>query len=85
MGLYDKVTIWLEEDEEEETWQVVTTVRQNVSHGLISKESPMGSALMGKKVGERFYVQVNKDFGYYAVVRAIEKGHDDGTAELNRF
>ena len=85
VGLYDKVTIWLEEDEEEETWQVVTTVRQDVSHGLISKERPMGSALMGKKVGERFYVQVNKDFGYYAVVRAIEKGHDDGTAELNRF
>jgi len=85
VGLYDKVTIWLEEDEEEETWQVVTTVRQDVSHGLISKESPMGSALMGKKVGERFYVQVNKDFGYYAVVRAIEKGQDDGTAELNRF
>ena len=85
VGLYDKVTIWLEDDEEEETWQVVTTVRQDVSHGLISKESPMGSALMGKKVGERFYVQVNKDFGYYAVVRAIEKGQDDGTAELNRF
>ena len=85
VGLYDKVTIWLEEDEEEETWQVVTTVRQDVSHGLISKESPMGSALMGKKVGDRFYVQVNKDFGYYAVVRAIEKGQDDGTAELNRF
>ena len=85
VGLYDRVTIWLEDEEEEETWQVVTTVRQDVSHGLISKESPMGSALMGKKVGERFYVQVNKDFGYYAVVRAIEKGQDDGTAELNRF
>ena len=84
VGLYDKVTIWLEEDEEE-TWQVVTTVRQDVSRGLISKESPMGSALMGKKVGDRFYVQVNKDFGYYAVVRAIEKGQDDGSAELNRF
>ena len=85
VGLYDRVTIWLEDEEEEETWQVVTTVRQDVLHGLISKESPMGSALMGKKVGERFYVQVNKDFGYYAVVRAIEKGQDDGTAELNRF
>ena len=85
VGLYDRVTIWLEDEEEEETWQVVTTVRQDVLHGRISKESPMGSALLGKKVGERFYVQVNKDFGYYAVVRAIEKGHDDGTAELNRF
>ena len=85
VGLYDKVTIWLEEDEEEETWQVVTTVRQDVSHGLISKESPMGSALMGRKIGDRFMVQVNKNFGYWAQVRAIEKGQDDGSAELNRF
>jgi len=85
VGLYDKVTIWLEDDEEEETWRVVTTVRQDVLHGLISKESPMGAALMGKKVGDRFYVQVNKDFGYYAVVRAIEKGSDDGSAALNRY
>ena len=85
VGLYDKVTIWLEEDGEEETWQVVTTVRQDVSHGLISKESPMGSALMGRKAGERFYVQVNKNFGYWAQVRSIVKGRDDGSAELNRY
>ena len=71
VGLYDKVTIYLEEDGEEESWQVVTTVRQDVLNGLISKESPMGAALLGKKVGERFYVQVNQDYGYYAVVRAI--------------
>lgn len=85
VGLYDKVTIWLEEDDEEETWQVVTTVRQDVSRGLISKESPMGSALMGKRVGDRFRVQVSKEFGYWAVVRSIEKGRDDGSAALNRF
>jgi len=85
VGLYDKVTVWLEEDEEEETWQIVTTVRQDVLRGLISKESPMGSMLLGKRVGDRFYVQVNKDYGYYAQVRAIEKGEDDGSAELNRY
>ena len=85
VGLYDKVTIYLEEDGEEESWQVVTTVRQDVLNGLISKESPMGAALLGKKVGERFYVQVNQDYGYYAVVRAIQKGADDGSAQLNRY
>ena len=85
VGLYDKVTIYLEEDDEEETWQVVTTVRQDVLHGLISKESPMGSALLGKKVGERFFVQVNKEYGYWAIVRRIEKGTDDGSAALNRY
>ena len=85
VGLYDKVTVYLEDDGEEETWQVVTTVRQDVLHGLISKESPMGAALLGRKVGERFHVQVNKDYGYDAVVRAIEKGQDDGSAALNHF
>lgn len=85
VGLYDKVTIYLEEDDEEETWQVVTTVRQDVLHGLISKESPMGSALLGRKMGERFHVQVNKEYGYDAVVRSIEKGTDDGSAALNSY
>ena len=83
--LYYLGTVNLEEDDEEENWQIVTTVRQDVLHGLISKEAPMGSALLGKKVGDRFYVQVNKDYGYYAQVRAIEKGEDDGSAALNRF
>ena len=85
VGLYDKVTIYLEEDDEEETWQIVTTVRQDVLQGRISKESPAGGALMGKKVGDRVYIQVNKDFGYYVTVRNIEKGKDDGSAKLNQF
>jgi transcription elongation factor GreA len=85
VGLYDRVTIYLEDDDEEETWQIVTTVRQDVLHGLISKESPMGAALLGKRVGDRFHVQASPDYGYDAVVRAIEKGSDDGSVELNRF
>lgn len=85
VGLYDRVTVYLEDDGEEETWQVVTTVRQDVLHGLISKESPMGAALLGRRAGERFFVQVNKDYGYWAQVRAIRKGEDDGSAPLNRF
>lgn len=85
IGLYDKVTIWLEEDEAEEVWQIVTTVRQDPLQGRISKESPAGRALLGKKVGDKVFVQVNKDFGYEVVVRSIEKGDDDGSAELNQF
>ena len=85
VGLYDKVTVYLEDDGEEETWQVVTTVRQDVLNGRISKESPMGSALLGRKVGERFHVQVDPEYGYYAVVRSIEKGRDDGSAALSSY
>ena len=85
IGLYDKVTVWLEEDEAEELWQIVTTVRQDPLNGLISKESPAGRALLGKKVGDTVHIQVDKDFGYDVVVRAIEKGVDDGSVELNAF
>lgn len=85
VGLYDKVTVYLEEDDETEVYQIVTTVRQDVLNGLISKESPMGRSLMGKRVGDRFYVEVNPKYGYYAVVKAIEKGEDDGSAPLNRY
>jgi len=85
VGLYDKVTVFLEEDEEEETWQIVTTVRQDPLRGLISKESPVGRALLGKKAGDRVHVQVNKDYGYDLVVRAIQKQQDDGSAQLNQF
>lgn len=85
VGLYDKVTVYLEDDGETEQWQVVTTMRQDALHGRMSLESPMGKALLGKKVGERFFVQVNDKYGYYAVVKAIEKGQDDGSAPLNQF
>lgn len=85
VGLYDRITIYLEEDDEEETWQIVTTVRQDVLQGRISKESPVGGALMGKHEGDRVYIQVNKDFGYWVTVRRIEKGQDDGSAQLNKF
>ena len=61
------------------------TTKTDVLHGLISREAPMGKMLLGKKVGDRFYVQVNDNYGYWAVVRAIEKGSDDGSAELNSF
>lgn len=85
VGLYDKVTVYLEEDDAEETYQIVTTVRQNALLGRISKESPVGRALLGRRVGERFHVQVNESYGWDGVVRAIEKGQDDGSAPLNSF
>lgn len=85
VGLYDKVTVYLEDDEETEVYQVVTTVRQDALHGLISKEAPMGKALLKKRVGDRFRIQVNEKYGYYAQVKAIEKATDDGSVPLNRY
>ena len=85
VGLYDRVTVYLEDEGDEETYQVVTTMRQDALHGLISKESPLGKALLGRRVGERFHIQVNDRYGYDAVVRAIQKGQDDGSVPFSSF
>ena len=85
VGLYDKVTVFLEDEGDTETYQIVTTMRQDALHGLISKESPMGKALLGRKVGETFRIHVNDSYGYDAKVLAIEKGEDDGSAPLTGF
>jgi len=85
VGLYDKVTVLLEDEGETETYQIVTTLRQDALHGVISKESPMGRALMGRRVGERATVVLDSGAGYDVVIQAIEKGEDDGSLPLNRF
>ena len=85
VGLYDKVTVYLEDEEDTETYQVVTTMRQDALHGLISKESPVGKALLGRKVGEIVHIQVNEKYGYDAKILSIEKGEDDGSVPLRGF
>ena len=85
VGLFDRVVLYLEEDGEEMTVRFVTTHRQNALEGLISKESPLGEAVIGHKAGERVYVRVNDDYGYYAEIRSIEKGQDDDSLEISAY
>ncbi|MBR3504620.1 MAG: transcription elongation factor GreA [Clostridia bacterium] len=85
VGLYDRVEILSEGDDETEWIQLVTTLRQNVLQGLISRESPLGKALMGKKAGERVTVRVDDGSTYEVEIRTIEKGRDDGSVPINRF
>ena len=83
--LFDKVEIYYEEDGETETIQLMTTLRQDALSGIISKESPMGKALMGHKVGDRVQVEVNPTLKYFVEIRAIEKGQDDESLEISAY
>ena len=85
MGLFDKVEIYMPEDDETEIIQVVTTVRCDPRKGLISKESPFGKQVLGRRVGDRFTVQVSESYSYEAEIRAITKTEDDGSAPLMGF
>ena len=85
VGLFDKVEIYMPEDDETEIIQVVTTVRCDPRKGLISKESPFGKQVLGKKVGDSFTVTVNESYSYTAVIRSITKQKDDGSAPLLEY
>ena len=85
VGLYNTVDVYFEDDDETETYKVVTTVRGNSLKGLISSESPLGQALLGHKVGDRIHVQVNEKSGYDVVIKRIEKTVDDGSDALRSF
>ena len=73
------------EDGRTEHIQVVTTVRCDPLNGLISKESPLGIEVLGKKVGDEFTVTVSPAFSYKAVVKSIEKSEDDGSAPILQY
>ena len=85
VGLFDKVEIYIPEDDETQIIQIVTTVRTDPRLGLISKESPFGKSVLGKKVGDTITVQVSENYSYDAEIRSITKCDDDGSAPLLRY
>ncbi len=84
-GLYDHVTIRAEDDGSERVITLVTTLRQNAPEGLISKESPVGKAVLGRSAGERVFVRLGEDEGYWLDILKIEKGSDDGSIPIRGY
>lgn len=83
--LYDRVTLYLPEDDETLVIQVVTTVRVEPDKGFISLESPLGKAVLGKRVGDSVTVRVNEHYSYEAVIKNIQRAEDDGSAPLMSY
>ena len=85
VGMNNTVELYFEEDEDTEIYKIVTTVRSNSLKNLISKESPLGSAIFGHKVGDRCEVKVNDSYSYFVQIKSITNTVDDGTDELRKF
>ena len=84
-GLFDRVELFYEDDGETEEITLMTTLREDAVNGIISKESPLGRAVMGRRVGDRVLVKVNNEVSYYVVIRAIRKGRDDDSLPISSF
>ncbi len=85
VGLNNTVTVYFEDEDEEEVYRIVTTVREDVLHGLISIDSPVGKALMGHRVGDIVHVQVNDKYGYDVQIRKINKTTDESDDKIRDF
>ena len=85
IGLFDRVKLHMEDEDEDMDIRLVTTLRQNPLKGLISKESPLGQALLGHRAGERVYVKISGEEGYWCSILSVEKGEDDENLEISRY
>ena len=84
VGLNDTVKIFVEDDQTEEEYKIVTTVRSDALNQMISIDSPMGKALLGAKEGERILIKVNDAVRYYVRILEIRKS-DDESEEIKKF
>ena len=85
VGMNNTVTVYFEDDDEEETYKIVTTIRGNSLKNLISNESPLGKAIQGHKVGDRVLVRTNGNDGYYVVIKNIDNTTDDSHDTLRKY
>ena len=85
VGVFDKVVVNFVEDNEEEEYVISTTLRRNPNENIISKESPLGKAVMGKRVGDRCKVYVSDTVSYDIVIKKITKGVDDESLPITKY
>ena len=76
VGINNKVQVYFEEDDETETYKLVTTVRGNSLKGYVSIDSPLGKAILGHKVGDRVTVKVSDAYSYDLIIKSIENTAD---------
>ena len=85
VGMNNTVVLYFEEDDECETYRVVTTIRGNSLKGLISIESPLGKAIYKHKVGDRVEVTVNENYSYFVQIKEIINTDDDSQDTIRKY
>ncbi|HIX28211.1 MAG TPA: transcription elongation factor GreA [Candidatus Blautia stercoravium] len=84
-GMNNVVEVYFEEEDETETYKLVTSIRGNSLENKISIESPLGKAILGHKEGDRVWVKISDSVGYYIVIRHIRKNTDDAEDAIKSF
>lgn len=85
VGLFSRVVLFNEKLGREQEVRIVTSLRQDPLHGLVSKESPIARALLGRRAGERVEIAVSPEMKYTVEIRSVEPGEDDASIAISSF
>lgn len=85
VGINNVVELYMEDDDETESYRLVTSIRGSSLNNMISIESPLGKAIFKHKTGDRVYVKVNDTAGYYVVIKSIDNRQDDAEDKIRSF
>ncbi len=85
VGINNTVTLYIPEDDCEETYRLVTSIRANSMKNQVSIESPLGKAIRGKKEGDTVTIQVSDTYSYDAVIRKIDKTNDESQDHIREY
>ena len=85
VALNKKVDVYYPEDDETETYKMVTTIRGNSLKGLISIDSPIGAAIMGHKVGDTVQVKISDSYTCTVIIKAVGPIEDDSDDAIKSF
>jgi len=83
VGLNKLVEMFFEDDNDTETYKIVTSIRGQSLEGRISIESPLGKAIQGHKAGDRVWVSIEENDGYFVTIKSITPDDvDDGIRQF---
>lgn len=85
VGMNNLVTVYFEDEGIEETYKIVTSIRSDSLNNLITIESPLGKALMKRRVGETVEVFVNENISYCVTIKNIENNKDDSNDKIRGY
>lgn len=85
VGINDTISLYFLEDQEEEVYRLVTSIRGQSLDGKISNISPLGKAIMGRKQGEIVEVKPENGISYSVEIRKIEKTGEKEEEGIRKF
>lgn len=85
VGVDKEVTVYIPEDDEEETYTLVTPIRADSLHNIVSIESPIGKALLHHHIGDVVTIRVSDSYSYQAIIRKISDSDSAGKLDISEF